>query len=102
MSENSGSFLHLSTAQNQPSLFWAALIVIVMHIVLLAVGKHWTIESPKPKEQQKVIVQTISLKAEPPTIVKIQSPPLQHCRLHQHPSTCHYAGSAENRGAKAT
>lgn len=75
MSENPDSFLTLSSSRNQPSFLWAALFVIVMHLVLLGVGKHWNPAPPKPKERQKVIVQTISLDSPRTSSAQIRAVP---------------------------
>lgn len=53
--------LFLSSHKNQPSLILAALIVSALHLAMLGVGNFWDLTPPKPKERQKVVVQTITL-----------------------------------------
>lgn len=75
MTENVNFFLSSSSSRHQPSFYWAVLFVVSMHLGLLGLSKHWNPAPPKPKEKQKVIVQTIRLDAPRSSSTPIRTAP---------------------------
>lgn len=74
MFELSDSFLSYSSSRQKGLVFKIALLVIILHLGLLAIGTFWNPAPPAPKARSKVIVQTITLKSSSSTI--IQNPPI--------------------------
>lgn len=63
-----------SSSRHSPPLFWAALLAMALHIGLLGIGNYWHPVPPKPKEKQKVIVQTIALAPSKTAQTRISAP----------------------------
>lgn len=73
MPDNLHSFLSPSSHRNSP-FFTIALIVIIMHFLLLAIGTLWNPSPLAPNLRAKMIVQTVRLKPFESTIAQTPTP----------------------------